>query len=178
MAGNKKATATPAAGHILLGHIAGVYGVQGWVKIYSHTKPVEQILQYSPWQLYIDGQWQTREIVNGRKHGKGVVVQLAGLNDRDEAKALNGTDIAIAREQLPPTEADEYYWTDLVGLNVVNTEGLELGVVDHLFETGANDVMVVKGEQEYLIPFVQPDYITDVDLQNRKITVYWLPEFS
>jgi 16S rRNA processing protein RimM len=86
-------------------------------------------------------------------------------------------DIAVQREQLPALESGEYYWTDLQGLRVVNLEGVELGVVSHLFETGANDVLVVRGERERLIPYTTGEAIQEVDLDHGQITVDWDPEF-
>ncbi|WJW74777.1 ribosome maturation factor RimM [Thiohalobacter sp. IOR34] len=162
---------------IIVGRISGLYGVRGWVRVYSHTEPRENIVDYRPWYLQGAEGWQPCEVVEGRRHGKGVVARLAGYDDRTAAAALLGRDIAIRRDQLPETAEDEYYWTDLEGLEVVTTEGVELGRVDHLFATGANDVLVVRGERERLIPFVQGQVIRSIDLAAGRIEVDWDPDF-
>ena len=164
--------------YIVIGRITGIYGVRGWVKIFSHTQPRENILSYATWYLKEQGAWVTCELETGRVHGKGVVAKLKGCDDRDAAAALMGNTIAIRREQLPQAAADEYYWADLIGLKVVTPEGVELGVVDSLLETGANDVLVVMQDgMERLIPFVQGRFIKGIDLASGVITVDWDPEF-
>lgn len=161
---------------VIVGRVAGVFGVKGWVKIYSYTVPPENILHYSPWQLRIGGEWVTLKRITGRTHGKGVVAQLEGYDDRDAAAALFDCDIAVTREQLPEAGADEIYWADLIGLRVVTLDGTELGVVDHLFETGANDVVVVRGERERLLPYID-QVVREVDLAGGVMHVDWDPEF-
>jgi len=162
---------------IVVGRITGLYGVRGWVKVYSWTEPREAIVGYSPWQVKIGGGWREMQVVDGRRHGKGVVVRLEGCDNRDVAATLLGAEIAIFRSQLPDTAAGEYYWTDLVGLKVVNREGVELGVVKNLMETGANDVLVVQGERERLIPCLFGKVVVEVDLEHRLMRVDWDPEF-
>ncbi len=162
---------------IIVGRVSGLFGVRGWVKVYSHTSPREGILRYKTWYLNRDGGWQAHVLEAGQAQGKGVVAKLAGFDDRDQAAPLIGTDIAIRREQLPELEPGEYYWTDLEGLRVVNLEGVDLGVVSHLFETGANDVMVVQGDRERLIPYTRGEAVREVDLQEGRIVVDWDPDF-
>ncbi|GAB4290429.1 MAG: ribosome maturation factor RimM [Thiohalomonadaceae bacterium] len=161
---------------IVVGRIAGLFGVRGWVKVYSHTQPLDNILRYSPWLVLRDGQWLPMKPLAGRLHGKGIVAHIEGCDDRDAAAALVGCDIAIVRSQLPRAEAGEIYWADLIGLQVVTLEGVELGVVDHLLETGANDVVVVRGERERLLPYVE-QVIREVDLDSGLLRVDWDPEF-
>ncbi len=160
-----------------IGRISGLYGVRGWVKVYSYTEPREAIIGYSPWQVKVGGEWRRMEVAEGRRHGKGIIARLEGCTDRETAASLMGADIACCRSQLPPPAPGEYYWTDLVGMQVITLEGEELGVVDHLMETGANDVLVVKGKRERLIPFVKGDVVLEVDLEQRKIRVDWDPAF-
>ena len=88
----------------------------------------------------------------------------------------DGADVAVHRRQLPAAEAGRYYWVDLIGLSVVNREGIALGTVIALMETGANDVLVVQGERERLIPFVLGRVVLDVDLEAGVIEVDWLPD--
>lgn len=162
---------------IILGRISGLFGVKGWIKIYSHTSPREGILRYKTWYLNRDGRWDAARLAQGHAQGKGVVAKLEGLDERDQAALLVGSDIAVQREQLPKLKPDEYYWSDLEGLRVVNLEGVDLGVVSHLFETGANDVLVVKGERERLIPYTRDLAVKEVDLQEGHILVDWDPDF-
>lgn len=160
---------------LIVGKINGASGIKGWVKVYSYTDPKENILNYSPWFLKLDGQWQQVSIVNGREQGKTVVVQLDGCNDRNTAESYHGVEIAIAESQLPKLEEGEYYWRDLVGLSVVNLAGQELGTVKKMMETGANDVLVVKtaSKEELLIPYVPEYSVMKVDLESKQITVDW-----
>ena len=162
---------------VVLGKISGLYGVRGWIKVHSYTDPRENIVSYSPWLLERDGKWQAFELLEGRRHGKSVVAQLEGLTDRDAAAELVGATIAIRRDQLGPPQAGEYYWADLQGLRVITSGGVELGAVDYLIETGANDVLVVKGDRERLIPFVREQVVKDIDLDSGVIRVDWDPEF-
>ena len=164
---------------VILGRISGVFGVKGWMKVHSDTEPRENILNYSPWYLLINGQWQARKVLTGRVHGKGLVVQLEGCDDRDLAATLVKTKIATTRENLPKPAPGEYYWRDLEGLQVRTLDAVDLGKVTSLMETGANDVLVVKAEdgQERLIPFIRDSVITHVDLQAGTMTVDWDPEF-
>lgn len=164
-------------GMILLGRVSGLFGIKGWVKIHSDTSPREGILRYKTWYLHREGGWQRHKVAVGQAQGKGVVAKLAGFDDRDQAAALVGSDIAIKREQLPKLEPGEYYWSDLEGLRVENLEGVDLGVVSHLFETGANDVLVVKGERERLIPYTTGLAVQEVDLEAGRILVDWDPDF-
>jgi len=137
-----------------------------------------RIFDYQPWLLSAPGVEKEIKGVKGRQQGKGMVAQLPGIDDREQAAALIGSDIHVAREQLPPPGKDEYYWVDLEGIEVVTTENVELGRVSHLFATGANDVVVVRdGERERLIPFIQGSYVRSVDLSTRRMVVDWDPEF-
>jgi 16S rRNA processing protein RimM len=165
------------ASWVALGRIGGAFGVLGWVKIVSHTEPRENILAYSPWRLSRDAERCEAEVVEGRRQGKAVIAKLRGVDDRDAALALTGFEIAVAREQLPPCGPGEFYWTDLEGLTVVTREGEVLGTVDHLIGTGANDVLVVEGERQRLIPFVIGRTVCEVDLAARRIEVDWDPDF-
>jgi len=160
-----------------LGRVGGPYGVRGWVRVASATEPPEGILDYAPWHLEVRGAWQQREVEEGRLHGTGLVVRFAGCSDRDQAAALAGATIAVPRDALAPLDEDEYYWADLVGLEVVTTAGEPLGVIDHLLETGANDVLVVRGDRERLIPFTPGHAVVEVDLERRRLTVAWDPAF-
>lgn len=168
---------TPAGNPIVMARVASPYGVKGWVHITTYTELPGNLLDYAPWYLHRQGKWQAIEVLQGRLHGKGLVVQLAGCSDRDAAARLTGSDVGIYREQLPAAADDEYYWDDLVGMQVTTISGVLLGVVDHLIETGANDVLVVSGEREHLVPFISGQVIKSVDLDAREIRVDWDPDF-
>lgn len=162
---------------IVVGRVSGLHGVRGWIKVYSHTQPRKNILSYSTWYLKRQGKWQAVELQEGRLHGKAILAHLVDIDDRDLAATLVGSDIAIRREQLSDTAEDEYYWADLIGLEVVTETGIELGKVDSLFETGANDVLVILGERERLIPFIPQQVILEVNLSEGRMVVDWDPEF-
>ncbi len=156
-----------------MGRISGVYGVKGWVRVFSWTQPRENIMVYQPWYLRRDGEWQPRRVAEGQRHGKGMIARLSECQDRDQALALMDYDIGVRRDQLAPTAPGEYYWHELIGLAVVNLQDEALGTVDHLLETGAHDVLVVRGERERLIPFALRHIVKRVDLQAGVIQVDW-----
>ena len=162
---------------LVMGRIASPFGVKGWLRVNAFTAQPDNLLDYTPWYLKLPGGWQAIEPLAGRHHGKGLVVQLKDCYDRDTAAALAGTDIGVYRSQLPPVDRDEYYWSDLIGLQVITVGDRLLGVVEQLFETGANDVMVVKGEQEHLVPFITGQVVESVDLDKRIIRVDWDPDY-
>ena len=136
---------------------------------------MEAILQYQPWLLGEDK--KPVKIVDGRKQGKGIAALLPGFEDREQAATLIGTQIFVGRDQMPATGKDEYYWSDLEGLEVKTINGELLGRVEKLMETGANDVLVIRGNREHLVPFIQGQYVTRVDLEEGMIEVDWDPEF-
>lgn len=164
-------------GMVTLGKVSGVFGVKGWIKVLSYTDDRDGILAYKPWFLKISGDWKEVKVMVGQSQSKGVIALLEGVADRDQAQRLVGCDIAVPREQLRQLGEDEYYWTDLIGLEVITSAGVVLGSVDHLFETGSNDVMVVKGNKERLLPWVMHDVIKAVSLEKKQILVDWDPEF-
>ncbi|MBC8519840.1 MAG: ribosome maturation factor RimM [Gammaproteobacteria bacterium] len=170
---NKKSTDSL----VLLGRVSGLFGVRGWVKIYSYTSPRENILRYRKWLLTINGEQREFVVKQGKRHGKGVVVLLDGFNDRTAAEELIGVDISVRRDALEKLTDDEYYWSDLIGCQVINSDDGVLGEVSDLMETGANDVMVISGEdKDVLIPFVN-QWVTEVDLEEKRITVEWRLDF-
>lgn len=161
---------------VVLGRIIGPYGPRGWLKLLSSTEPRENILRYEPWQVEREGHWSRISIVDRRLCGSKVMVRLEGCQDREQASAFRGCAIAVDRSQLPDTEDGEFYWTDLIGLQVVSTHGPVLGDVGRMMETGANDVMVVQGSIERLIPFLQGRVVKSVDLEKGVVIVDWHPD--
>ena len=158
---------------ILVGRINGLFGTRGWVKVFSHTRPRDNLLNYSPWYLLTDGEWRAYAVSEARHHHGGVIAHLAGMDDRDQAASLVRRDVAITRAQLGPAAGGDYYWADLVGLMVINREGEELGKVTALMETGAHDVMRVEGAREYLIPYVRDVYVLSIDVSAGEMRVDW-----
>jgi 16S rRNA processing protein RimM len=162
---------------IKLGRIVGLHGVRGWIKVHSDTRPRENIFKYRTWYVGRDGAWREIALLAGRPSGKGLVAQLAEVTDRDQARELIGAEIAVPAADLPPPEPGEVYWWQLEGLRVENLAGIELGVIQSLFETGANDVMVVvQGDMERLIPYV-PQVVREVDLDTGVMRVDWEADF-
>lgn len=166
-----------AKGLINVGEISGVFGIKGWVKVFSFTGFRENILGYSPWLLKKGTETKVFNVLEGTLQGGAVVAKLDGINDRDQAAALMGWGIFIQPEQLPKAAANEYYWADLLGLTVKTTDGVLLGTVDNLLETGANDVVIVKGERDRAIPFLQGQTIIHIDLAAGEMIVDWDPDF-
>ena len=145
------------------------------MKIYSLTEPREAIFEYQPW--LVGEQLEAVHIEQGIKHGKHLIAMLESINDRDQAESLVHRKIAIYRDQLPELSEDEFYWTDLVGLAVELEDGTNLGTIRNMLATGANDVMVVQGERERLIPFVIGPYVKSVNLDKGLVVVDWDPDF-
>jgi len=158
---------------IVVGRISGIYGVQGWLKVMSYTRPRDNILTYSPWLVKLDENWQEMVLLDGRVQGKGLVAKIEGVVDRDEARGLLDADIAIERSQLTAVAPGEYYWHDIIGLDVINQQDKILGKLTELLETGANDVLVVEGKERILIPFVRDIYVLDINLEKNVIKVDW-----
>lgn len=166
---------------VILGRVVGVFGVKGWFKVRSYARPPDGILAYKQWLIATEGSWRSVVLLDGRSHGKGIVASLEGYTDRDQAMALVGTEIGIAKAELPSLAEGEYYWAQLQGLRVRDLAGIDLGVVSHLLETGANDVMVVvpeaskpekKADPDRLIPYT-PEVVRRVDLDAGVIVVDW-----
>jgi 16S rRNA processing protein RimM len=162
---------------VVIGRVAGVFGVRGWVRIRSFTDPPASILDYRAWEFCLDGRWHPWQVAEGRPHGKGLVARLERCQSPEEARTLVGADIAVRRGQLPELEPGEYYWADLIGLKVVTTDGMPLGRVERLLETGSNDVLVVQGDRERLIPYLPGQVVVEVTLERGEIRVDWDPDF-
>lgn len=159
-----------------MGRVTAPFGVKGWVKIYALTAQLGNLRDYPVWWLGHEGDWREMQVVVARVQGNTLVAQLAGIEDREAAVALKGLEVAVPREQLPGAAEGEFYWADLIGLRVVNTEQHEFGRVVRVMQTGANDVLVVASgngnEPETLIPFIA-GAIRQVDLEAGVISVDW-----
>lgn len=159
--------------YIIIGRIGTAYGVKGWLKVFSFAEIYTNILDFNPWYLEDGEEWKAIHVEEGREHGKGLVAKLAGYETPETARVLTGKNIAILRAQLPKLEKNEYYWSDLQGLTVIDQHGATLGKVIYLIETGSNDVLVVKGEKEYAIPYLPGQVVLSVDLDNQVMKVDW-----
>lgn len=161
---------------ITIGKIGSTYGVHGWIKIQSYAEFADNIFDYHPWYLTDpSGKQQTIEIEAWKPHSDGLIAKFIGIETPEEARLLTGKTIQIARETLPELNQHEYYWSDLIGLTVINKAGDILGKVDHLMETGSNDVLVVKGTKEHAIPYLFGRVVLRVDLEKKEIQVDWEP---
>ncbi|MFG1173612.1 ribosome maturation factor RimM [Erwiniaceae bacterium CAU 1747] len=174
----------PPANPLILGKMGSAYGIRGWLKVFSSTEDAESIFDYQPWFIQRAGQWQLVELESWKRHNQDMIIKVKGIDDRDAAGLLTNCEIVVDSEQLPELDSGEYYWKDLMGCQVITTEGYELGKVIDMMETGSNDVMVVKanlkdafGVQERLIPFLDEQVIKNVDLTTRTIKVDWDPGF-
>lgn len=167
------------SGQLVVGTINGVYGIKGWVKVFSHTSPIEQVLQYQPWSLHKGKKQLSIEVEQGKLHGKGVIALPVGFETRNDAESLVGYEIRIEADQLPELPEGEFYWHELEGLTVVNQAEEILGEIDRMMETGANDVLVVAAtvesidDEERLIPYVIGEVVEEVDLEQRLLKVNW-----
>ncbi|MCU0840529.1 MAG: ribosome maturation factor RimM [Thiobacillaceae bacterium] len=161
---------------VVMGRVAAPYAVQGWVKVQPFTDYLDSLLDYPVWWLGRAGEWRAHRLLEGRPHTKVLLARLEGIDSREAAEDIQGMEIAVPRGELPPAEEGEYYWDDLIGLEVANTAGASLGRVQGLMETGAHDVLRVRGERETLIPFTAP-IVQSVDLAAGRIVVDWEADY-
>ena len=157
---------------IQLGFVGAPFGVRGWVKLRSHTDPAERLLEHRSLTIGQGSDWRNYRIEASGRSGGALTVKLAGVEDRDQAQALRGAQVCVLRSELPQRDDKDFYRADLIGCEVVNLEGLDLGTVQHFIETPAQVLMVVRGTQEYWIPAV-PLHLRRVELQARRVTVDW-----
>ena len=183
MAAAQRSTMISDSDVTIVGKVSTAFGIKGWVKVYSFTDPMKGILDYKNWLLKVKGQWLPYKVKEGKPQGKGIVAKFEGINDRDLALALSQIEIAVLSSDLPQLAEDEFYWSQLVGLNVVNKNGELLGKIDQLFNSGApHDVLSVKGcegsldQQDRLIPYVDA-VIGEIDLDAGVMQVDWEADF-
>lgn len=160
--------------YISVGKIGSPFGVHGWLKVRSYTELGASILDFKPWYLSRhEDKWTPITVEDGREQANGMLIKFAGIDSPEAAKQLTGSVIGIKRDQLPPLTQGEYYWSDLIGLTVVNMQGEVLGTVSYIMATGANDVLVIKGQKEHAIPYLPGDVIKHVALDKQEIQVDW-----
>ena len=170
--------ASDGQNRVVLGRITGLHGVRGWLKIFSYSRPRENIFSYNPWLIEQSKDVSlTQQVIAWKVQGKGLIAQLDGISDRNMAQTYVGLDITVPRDALPALAKDEYYWCDLIGLQVVNQNQDVLGTVIEIMETGANDVVLVEGEEKYLIPLLKGSVIKKVDQEQGQMLVDWDGEY-
>ena len=178
--------AASAAEQVIVGKFTAAYGIKGWVKIHSYTDPDTNIFDFRQLLMQRGEQWLPVEIDEWRPHGKGLVAHIAGCDDRNSAEGLARRSLAVHVDELADAAADEVYWRDLEGMSVYAASEpapVLLGQIAHLFETGANEVMVVDSTadsidgRQRLIPWVLTNYVLDVDIEKRRVLVDWDPGF-
>jgi len=191
MTGGAARAASGSEQLVTLGRIAGVYGIKGWVKVISFTRPIDAILDYDAWFVGHPGEAKFATPFEGKTHGTGLVAHIGdakgqAIEDRDLAARWVGAEIAVPRSALPPTEGDEIYWFDLVGMSVQSSEGAHLGIVETLTDNGAQDILVVRDVSakdaegapvQRLIPFIRGPIIASVSLETRQIVAHWQPDW-
>lgn len=192
----------PGGKKLVVATISAVFGVKGWLKVNSHTQPPENAFKYLPWKIKVSGSiadlksesshsntlmedwnWQELAVAEYKRHAKGLIVRFEGCNDRDEARRYTGQDVYIDQDLMPVLASGDHYWHELEGLKVFNLDGSLFGVVDYLFETGSNDVLVVKAcegsldKKERLIPYLVDQVIKEVNTDRGEIRVDWEEDF-
>ncbi|MCW8347809.1 MULTISPECIES: ribosome maturation factor RimM [Vibrio] len=179
-----KDTMSNQSERIVVGKLGSTYGIRGWLKVFSYTDDPENLFDYSPWYINQKGKWVEVKVESWKRHNKGMVCKLEGLEVREEAHLLTNFEIAIDPAVLPELSEDEFYWRELFGMKVFTTKGYDLGEVTDMLETGSNDVLVVKanlkdafGQKERLVPYLEEQVIKNVDREARRIEVDWDPGF-
>ncbi|RZU47582.1 16S rRNA processing protein RimM [Fluviicoccus keumensis] len=166
-----------------VGRLQAAYGIKGWVWVYSNTDPIANIFAYAPWYARIDGRMQELRVAEWREQGKGLVIRIDGVTDRNGAEGLKGTVLWVNKSCLPELPDGDYYWSDLLDLSVFLDDGRLLGQVHSLMETGSNDVLVIRpvagsiDDRERLVPWLPERVVRHVDLASRRVVVDWDPEF-
>ncbi len=163
---------------VIMGRVVAAQGLQGWVKVQAFTEHLDALIDYDTWQLGNDAQtWREYKVIECKPHTKVLVAKLEGVSDRTAAENCKGLLIAVPRSSLPKVADEEYYWSDLIGLSVVNLENEELGVVDNMLDMGANDILCVRNDKgEILIPFLS-HVVQQVSLDEKLIRVDWQADY-
>ena len=168
---------THQANWIVIGRFGRPHGVKGSVTVNSFTEPRDNILSYTDWHVSLNNTWQPIKLLSAQNYNKTIVAQIEGYQEREDVAELTNAEIAVHQEQLAPLAPGEYYWYQLIGMNVVNQQGQSFGAVTEVLPTGANDVLIVQGEKRHLIPYLPGQFIIDIDDNQRVITVDWDLDF-
>ena len=162
---------------VIVGRFGRPHGIKGLITVISFTEPRDNLLHYPHWYAFIHNQWQAIKLLQLEMNNKFILAQVEGYQDRDKCAYLTNIDIAVKREQLPELSHGEYYWHQLIGMQVVNQQGVVYGTVTDIIATGSNDVLVVVGEKRHLIPYLPDQFVVKVDEKQRVITVDWDVDF-
>ncbi|MBA2653354.1 MAG: ribosome maturation factor RimM [Tatlockia sp.] len=162
---------------VVVGRFGRAHGIKGFITIHSFTEPRDNILSYADWHAYINRQWQPLKILHIETNNKSILAQIEGYPEREQVAILANVEIAISRAQLPALEKGDYYWDQLIGMQVINQQGQNFGRVVEIMPTGTNDVLVVEGDKRHLIPYLPGKYVIDVDLSQSLISVDWDMDF-
>ncbi|TKB55320.1 ribosome maturation factor RimM [Ferrimonas aestuarii] len=169
---------------MLVGRLGAPHGIRGWLKVNPFTEDREGIFEYTPWLVTCGGEQKEMKVLDWRRQNNGLIVRLEGIDDRNAAALYTNGEISISADQLKELPEDEFYWRDLIGCNVVNLQGYNMGTVSGILETGANDVLEIKanakdafGKRERMVPFVPEQFIIEVKLSEKQIIVDWDPNF-
>ena len=165
------------ANWIVVGRFGRPHGIKGFVTVHSFTDPADNILRYTDWHVYLNNQWQAVKLLCVEVNNKTIIAQIEGYPEREVVSRLTNAEIAVQKNQLPELDPGEYYWHQLVGMNVINQKGESFGKVIELMPTGANDVLVVQGEKKHLIPYLPGLYVINIDDSQKIITVEWDMDF-
>jgi 16S rRNA processing protein RimM len=171
-----------ASSIVVVGKLGRPYGVRGWQVLHSFTEPADNLFAYTPWYIQSspNGSWMPVTRCDSKPHKEAYVVQINGIDDRDEAQLLTGALIGVARQSIPEPDQDEYFWHDLIGCQVTNQQGDVLGQVAELMETGAHAILSIKAEdtkRDLLVPFTQ-EYVLSVDAKQKQLVVNWQADWS
>lgn len=164
-------------GWIVVGRFGRPHGVKGFVTVHSFTEPRDNILQYEDWYIFLNNQWQSIKLSDIELLNKSIIAKVQGFPEREMVAQLTNIDIGIPQEKLENLQAGEYYWHQLIGLDIVNLSGEKLGQVAELIATGSNDVLVVTGKKRCLIPYLPERYVLEINLEQQKIVVDWDADF-
>ncbi len=162
---------------VVVGRFGRAHGLKGFISIQSFTNPRENILSYADWHVYLNKAWQPLDVLHVEVNNKLILAQIEGYREREQLANLTNHEIAVNRTELPALEEDEYYWHELIGMEVINQQGIVLGKVTEILPTGANDVLVVSGEKRYLIPYLPGQFISKIDSSQKAIIVEWDADF-
>jgi 16S rRNA processing protein RimM len=160
---------------VVLGRIGAPFGLDGWVRVQSYTDPLEGIARYPVWELVTGGGVARVGVIDWKRAGPGIAVQLDGIASREAAQGLNGAEVRVSRAQLPPAGPGEVYWHDLVGLEASTTDGVPLGRVGGILDLPAHPVLVIEGDRERLVPLVR-ERIAALDLDGGRVVLDWHPD--
>ena len=161
---------------IIVGRLGAPYGVRGWLKVTSFTDPLDNLLGFPSWELQHQGQWRTVQCQDSKVQGHTLMVKLSECDNPEQAREYTHDLIAVPRDALAHLENGEYYWTDLIGLRVVNLNNEPLGTIDSMIETGSNDVMIIKNNQEELLLPYRDEVVKSIDLEQGTMVVDWNSE--